>query len=132
MRRPSYQQCKSVLAELRYGITLPLAPSSCERECVAVVAQASLPVCSEFGLRSSEIEIRAAGPEACRYIRHQAQAIVGRPYVACDGRNQSPASASPANSGKDSVNRARRFSRARAMRLFTVPTLIPKFSAISS
>jgi len=62
----------------------------------------------------------------------QAHAICGRPYGARDGRNHSPGAAPGANSGQASARSVRRFSRARAMRLLTVPTLMPRVAAISS
>jgi hypothetical protein len=49
-----------------------------------------------------------------------------------DDSNQSLGSASCENSGQALASRSRRLIRARAMRLFTVPTLSPSACAISS
>ena len=59
------------------------------------------------------------------------QAAARRP-LARAGSNQSEGADSGANSGHSSASSVRRFSRARAMRLFTVPTLMPRACAISS
>ena len=57
--------------------------------------------------------------------------LASRPLVRF-GSNQSEGTESGANSGQAWARSARRLIRARAMRLFTVPTLIPSASAISA